>query len=83
MNDAATGAPVISAIHSAPTPMLGLTDLGDCSARRLRAELETFDLGFFEEVEDLKYSYAKLRREATRLAKKQARGCSREGASVP
>lgn len=38
---------------------------------RLRSELEVFDLGFFEEVEDLKYSYASLRREADKLARKQ------------
>lgn len=38
---------------------------------RLRSELAVFDLGFFEEVEDLKYSYATLKREAERLAKKQ------------
>ena len=38
---------------------------------RLRSELEVFDLGFFEEVEDLKYSYATLKREAEKLAKKQ------------
>jgi hypothetical protein len=31
---------------------------------RLRAELDTFDLGFFEEIEDLKYAYASLRRAA-------------------
>lgn len=30
-----------------------------------------FDLGFFEEIEDLKYSYAKLKREAKQLAKTQ------------
>lgn len=35
---------------------------------RLRSELSTFDLGFFEEVEDLKYSYASLKREAEKLA---------------
>ncbi|CBJ27722.1 hypothetical protein Esi_0083_0058 [Ectocarpus siliculosus] len=38
---------------------------------KLRSELEVFDLGFFEEVEDLKYSYASLRREADKLARKQ------------
>eukprot|EP00752_Nemacystus_decipiens_P018631 g16705.t1 len=38
---------------------------------RLRAELAVFDVGFFEEVEDLKYSYAILKREAEKLAKKQ------------
>eukprot|EP00903_Cladosiphon_okamuranus_P019202 g17658.t2 len=38
---------------------------------RLRSELAVFDLGFFEEVEDLKYSYATLKREAEKLAKKQ------------
>ncbi|CAN0001395.1 unnamed protein product, partial [Ectocarpus sp. 13 AM-2016] len=37
---------------------------------KLRSELEVFDLGFFEEVEDLKYSYASLRREADKLARK-------------
>lgn len=34
-----------------------------------------FDLGFFEEVEDLKYSYATLKQEATKLANKQV-GCT-------
>lgn len=38
---------------------------------RLRSELEVFDLGFFEEVEDLKYSYVALKREAEKLAKRQ------------
>lgn len=38
---------------------------------RLRSELAVFDVGFFEEVEDLKYSYATLKREAEKLAKKQ------------
>lgn len=28
-----------------------------------------FDLGFFEEIEDLKYSYAKLKREAETFAR--------------
>lgn len=36
-----------------------------------------FDLGFFEEVEDLKYSYAALKQEATKLANKQVGVCSR------
>ncbi len=38
---------------------------------RLRSQLAVFDLGFFEEVEDLKYSYASLKREAEKLAKRQ------------
>ncbi|CAM9599986.1 unnamed protein product [Scytosiphon promiscuus] len=37
---------------------------------RLRSELAVFDLGFFEEVEDLKYSYTSLKREADKLAAK-------------
>lgn len=32
------------------------------SGYRLRSELEVFDLEFFEELEDLKYSYAELQR---------------------
>lgn len=38
---------------------------------RLKSELAVFDRGFFEEVEDLKYSYATLKREAGRLAANQ------------
>lgn len=40
---------------------------------RLKSELAVFDLGFFEEIEDLKYSYKKLKREAEKLAKKEVR----------
>ena len=40
---------------------------------RLKSELAGFDLGFFEEVEDLKYSYAKLKREAEKMAKGKVR----------
>lgn len=36
---------------------------------RLRSELAMFDLRFFEEVEDIKYSYAKLKQEAETLAR--------------
>ena len=48
----------------------------DCPVPRLRSELAVFDLGFFEEVEDLKYSYATLKQEATKLANKQVCGCT-------
>ena len=34
---------------------------------KLRAELESFDLEFFEEVEDLKYKYSQAREENRRL----------------
>lgn len=45
------------------TMLLRLTNV------RLRSELAMFDLSFFEEVEDLKYSYTKLKREAETLAR--------------
>jgi chromosome segregation ATPase len=35
--------------------------------KKLRAELESFDLEFFEEVEDLKYKYSQTREENQRL----------------
>lgn len=38
---------------------------------RLKEDLAVFDLGFFEEVEDLKYSYVKLKRGAKKLAENQ------------
>lgn len=43
------------------------------SCPRLKGELEMFDLGFFEEVEDLKYSYSRLKREARKLGEKGVR----------
>lgn len=39
----------------------------------LRAEVSSFDLGFFEEMEDLKYSYARLKREVEKLAGKEVK----------
>lgn len=49
---------------------------------RLKSELAVFDLGFFEEVEDLKYSYSKLKREAEKLAKPKVKNVSSKVVSL-